>query len=95
MEWINVKDNLPPNTDRWKEYIVCVCRSYYPKSTYDIIDSPYSEEFVTTAKYDSEQKIWHMSYDVQLNALLDIEDSPLDGDFVTHYIELPKLPRHQ
>ena len=92
MEWISVKDKLPSNTERWEEYIVCVERSHYPTSSYDIIDSPYSEEIVTTAQYDSQQKIWHLHWDEQLNALIDIEDSPLNGDYVTHWMALPEAP---
>ena len=89
-EWICVQDELPPITDNFKEYIVCVMRSHYPTSTYDVVDSPYSEEIVTTARYDSQQKIWHLSWGEQLNALIDIEDSPLNGDYVTHWMPLPK-----
>lgn len=92
MEWVNVKDNLPPNTEQWKEYIVCVERSCYPTSSYDVIDSPYSEEIVVTARYDSQQKIWHLCWDEQLNALLDIEDGPLNGNYVTHWMPLPEVP---
>ena len=90
-EWIDVKDALPPEKEHWKEYIVCVERSHYPTSTYDIIDSPYSETIITTAKYDSQQKIWHLQWDEQLNALMDIDDSPLNGDYITHWMPLPKL----
>lgn len=93
MNWISVKDSLPPNTEQWKEYIVCVERSHWPTSTYDMVDAPYSEEIVTTAKYDSQQKIWHLRWDEQLNALLNIDDSPLNGDYVTHWMVLPEIPR--
>lgn len=93
MNWISVKDSLPPNTEQWKEYIVCVERSHWPISTYDMVDAPYSEEIVTTAKYDSQQKIWHLRWDEQLNALLNIDDSPLNGDYVTHWMVLPEIPR--
>ena len=89
-EWIDVKDALPPEKEHWKEYIVCVERSHYPTSTYDIIDSPYSETIITTAKYDSQQKIWHLQWDEQLNALMDIDDSPLNGDYITHWMPLPE-----
>ena len=89
-EWIDVKDALPPEKEHWKEYIVCVERSHYPTSTYDIIDSPYSETIITTAKYDSQQKIWHLQWDEQLNALMDIDDSPLNGEYITHWMPLPE-----
>lgn len=58
-DWICVKDRLPKRQKRWESYIVVVNRSHYPTSSYDPCDAPYDEEIVTTAKYDSEQKIWH------------------------------------
>lgn len=92
MEWISVKDGLPKQTENFTQYNVTVIRSHWPTSTYDTCDSPYDEEFVTTARYDSEQKIWHLDCDECLNALIDIEDAPLNGDFVTHWMPLPDLP---
>lgn len=90
--WIDTSDKLPDRKEQWEEYNVVVMRSYWPKSSYDIVDSPYSEELVTTAKYDSEQKIWHLSWDEQLNALLPQDEQPLNGDFVTHWRPLPPPP---
>lgn len=93
-EWVSVKDGgLPKRSERWERYIVAVLRSHYPTSSYDPCDSPYDEEFVATALYDSEQKIWHLDYDRQLNALIDIEDATLNGDFVTHWMPLPEPPK--
>lgn len=92
MEWISVKDRLPNAKERWERVLVNVCRSHWPTSSYDIVDSPYDEEFVMYAMYDGQQKIWHLDCDEQLNALLDIEDAPLNGDYVTHWMPLPKPP---
>lgn len=92
-EWRSVqKDGLPKGGKSWVRVIVNIMRSHYPTSSYDIVDSPYSEEFVIPAMYDSEQKIWHLDCEEQLNALIDIEDSPLNGDFVTHWMPLPCSP---
>ncbi len=91
-EWISVKDRLPDRSEGWERYIVLVLRSHYPTSSYDLCDTPYDEEFVTTAVYDSNQKIWHLDWDEQLNALIDIEDAPLNGDYVTHWMPLPEPP---
>ncbi len=92
MEWNSVKDGLPKQKENFERYIVTVLRSHYPTSTYDSCDSPYDEGFVTTALYDSEQKIWHLDCEECLNALIDIEDAPLNGDFVTDWMPLPKPP---
>lgn len=93
MDWISVKDGLPEAKEYWERVLVNVSRSHWPTSSYDFIDSPYSEEFVVSAMYDGSQKIWHLDCDEQLNALLEIDDSPINGDFVTHWMPLPEPPK--
>lgn len=92
-EWISVKDRLPQASEHWERYVVTVSRGHWPTSSYDICDSPYDEEIVTTASYDSEQKIWHLDWDEQLNALISIDDAPLNGDFVAYWMPLPEPPK--
>ena len=92
-EWVSVADRLPKESERWKTYIVTVNRSHWPTSSYDLCDSPYDEELVASAQYDSQQKIWHLPWDEQLNALIQIDDAPLNGDFVTHWMSLPEPPK--
>ena len=91
--WINVKNRLPDKSKTWEKYIVTVIRSHFPTSTYDTCDSPYDEEIVTTAMYDGEQKLWHLDWDEVLNAMMNIDDSPLNGDYITHWQPLPEPPK--
>ena len=90
--WIPCSERLPEceNKYGWVSCIVSVIRSHYPTSTYDICDSPYDENIVMHANYDVSQKIWHLECDEQLNALMDIEDTPLNGDYVIAWQPLPQ-----
>lgn len=90
--WISVKDRFPKseNGQKWVSCIVSVIRSHYPTSTYDVCDSPYDEEIVMHAHYDVSQKIWHLECDEQVNALMDIEDAPLNCDYVIAWQQLPE-----
>lgn len=90
--WIPCSDRLPrPKGDScWARCIVSVMRSHYPTSTYDICDAPYDEEYVMYANYDVVQKIWHLDSDEQVNALISIEDVPLNGDCVVAWMPLPE-----
>lgn len=90
-EWISVKDRLPERKNYWERYIVVVLSSF---SSWH--EESYDKEIVTTADYDSEQKIWHIDWGdskKQLNALIDIEDIQPEADFVTHWMPLPKPPK--
>lgn len=91
-EWIPVSEKLPKSEDKygWVKCNVTVMRSHWPASSYDVCDSPYDEYFVTDAMYDVSQKIWHIGDMCQLNALIDIEDSPLNGDYVIAWMPLPE-----
>ena len=46
-DWISVEDKLPEKSETWKEYLIAVFVPYNDK------------HLVTTAMYDSRQKIWH------------------------------------
>ena len=91
-KWIPVSERLPEceNKYGWVSCIVSVIRSYYPTSTYYICDSPYDEDIVMHANYHVSQKIWHLESDEQVNALMDIEDAPLNGDYVIAWQPLPE-----
>lgn len=91
-EWVSVEERLPEDSECWRTYIVTVNRSHWPTSSYDICDAPYDEQLVASAQYDSKQKIWHLPWDEQLNALIQADDAPLNGDFVTHWMLLPAPP---
>ena len=89
--WISCSERLPEseNKNGWLSCIVSVVRNHYPTSTYDICDAPYDESIVMHANYDVLQKIWHLECDEQLNALIDIEDAPLNGDYIEAWQPLP------
>lgn len=87
--WISVKDKLPEAEDEygWVRCIVTVL---------DTVTNPFEEaserEFVSSALFDAHQKIWHVGREesgMALNALMDIEDSPLNDYSVTHWMPLP------
>ena len=92
-EWISTEDRLPESTECWETYIVTVNRSHWPTSSYDLCDAPYNEQLVASAQYDSKQKIWHLPWDEQLNALIQADDAPLNGDFVAYWMPLPESPK--
>jgi hypothetical protein len=94
-KWISVEDGLPKQSRyNFEEYIVTVCRSYWSTSSYDPVDAPYSEEYTTAARYDFDQKVWHLERgEVVLNALLKPEDGPLNGEIVTHWMPRPEPPK--
>lgn len=91
-DWIPCEERLPKSEDKygWVKCNVTVMRSHFPTSTYDLCDAPYDEYFVTNAMYDVTQKIWHLDEMTQLNALIDIDDSPLNGDYVIAWQPLPQ-----
>ena len=94
-EWVSVEERLPENSERWETYIVTVNRSHWPTSSYGPCDAPYDEELVVSAQYDSKQKIWHLPWDEQLNALIQADDAPINGDFVTHWMPMPAPPKKE
>ena len=91
--WISVKERLPEPKDEygWIDCIVTVIESKWPRSSYDVVDAPESRELILPAKFDCFQKIWHVA-ECAVNALIDIEDAPLNGWAVTHWMPLPEGP---
>lgn len=91
--WIPVTERLPKPKDEyvWIDCIVTVMESRWLRSSYDAIDAPESHELVLPAKFDCFQKIWHVA-ECAVNALMDIEDAPLNGWAVTHWMPLPAAP---
>lgn len=82
-DWISVEDKLPEKSETWKEYLIAVF-------------TPYSDRcLVTAAKYDSYQKIWHLSLfgeESTINAIIpscDVENGEI---IITHWMSLPKSP---
>ena len=92
-EWISVKDRLPENCDGRVQCVVCVLRSYR-----DAFGEPCDEKVVIQANYDCNQKIWNLDFEEwkeQLNALIDIDDAPEEGDYITHWMPLPEPPKEE
>ena len=93
LQWIDAKDRLPKAHDEygWEHCIVTVF-----ESNSSPFDEPSEREFVSTALFDAEQKIWHIgeygTASLTLNALVGIEDAPLNGYCVTHWMPLPGTP---
>ena len=89
--WISVKDKLPQAEDAYGRVscTVTVMESVSNPFTYET----YDRKFVSPAVFDTEQKIWHIGRDeageVLTNALLGIEDAPLTGYYVTHWMPRP------
>lgn len=82
-DWISVQDKLPEKSDAWKEYLIAIF-------------TPYTDRcLVTTAMYDSYQKIWHLSLlgeENTINAIIspcDVENGEI---IITHWMPLPKPP---
>lgn len=92
-QWISATERLPVAEDKygWVNCIVTVLESRFPTSSYDYIDAPENREIVLPAMFDCAQKIWHVG-ETAVNALMDIEDSPLNGWYVTHWMPLPESP---
>lgn len=92
-EWISVKDRLPENCDGRVQCVVCVLCSYR-----DAFGEPCDEKVVIQANYDCNQKIWNLDFEEwkeQLNALIDIDDAPEEGDYITHWMPLPEPPKEE
>lgn len=92
-EWISVKDRLPENCDGRVQCVVCVLCSYR-----DVFGEPCDKKVVIQANYDCNQKIWNLDFEEwkeQLNALIDIDDAPEEGDYITHWMPLPEPPKEE
>lgn len=98
-EWISVKDRLPSVEDCEGKHtfafvIVSVLDMGCTWSEFGGFPEPYDRAFVTSASFDTEQKIWDVC-GCQLNALIPIEDAPTHGLYVTHWIPLPDPPKQE
>ena len=89
--WTSVKDKLPQAEDAYGR-VSCTVTVMESVSN-PFTDETYDRKFVSPAVFDTEQKIWHIVRDeaseVLTNALLGIEDAPLTGYYVTHWMPRP------
>lgn len=86
-KWISVEGgNLPPKTSREQAYKRYIVRVVCENSNF------FTKPFVTTALYDDYQKIWYLDEGVYLNALCDVDGTPLGDDYITHWMPLPEQP---
>jgi hypothetical protein len=82
-DWISVEDKLPEKSETWKEYLISVFVPYNDK------------HLVTTAMYDSRQKIWHwhpFSEEQTINAIIPPCDVDGGETTITHWMPLPESP---
>ena len=82
-DWISVEDKLPEKSETWKEYLIAVFVPYIDRC------------LVTTAMYDSYQKIWHLSLfgeENTINAIILPCDVENGETIITHWMPLPKSP---
>lgn len=93
LRWIPVEERLPKAESEhgWVDCIVNVVESRWPASPYDVVDAPESRDIVLTAKFDAHQKIWHVA-ECAVNALIKAEDAPLNGWWVSRWMQLPRHP---
>lgn len=86
-EWKYIKtvDDLPIE---WEEYIVFV-RVEEEAKMMDIKD------FVTTAEYDPEQKLWRINDNWYINPLLPLISENRDVKIITHWMKMPDVPKEE
>ena len=90
LKWTPVTEGLPKDSEKYESYLVEVCESHWPTSSYDSCDAPWSREYVDVARYDPDQKLWHIgSPEITLNALLMPDEAPLNGLCVFAWAEMP------
>lgn len=88
-KWKKAEEVLPEKSG---EYIVAFCfgRKYIDKCS--IRDFPEDTFVSTVAFYDSIEKLWMMDH-VCYNALIKLEDKPFNCCYISHWMELPELPK--
>lgn len=97
-KWISVEDRLPTIEDCEGDHSfafvnVTVCDSGISWPMYGACEDLYERIFVTSASFDTKQKIWDVC-GCQLNALIPQEDAP-KGMFVTHWMPMPNPPKEE
>ena len=85
-QWIPVTEKLPETSE---QYLVTVLELRWPKSDYDLIDSPTESPFVIAIYFDCTNKLWNASDGFVINALIDPEDI-LDGYVAVAWMPLPE-----
>lgn len=85
--WIPCSERLPESDEIWQKYIVVYCCNYR-----DIWDDMNTTTFITVADYNSEQKIWRLSSDEVVNALIYPENIQLHASYISHWQPLPEPP---
>lgn len=85
-QWIPASERLPEKSG---QYLVTAFELRWPKSTYDLIDSPTERAFVISMYFDNASKLWSDSNGFVINALIDLEDV-LDGYVAEAWTPMPE-----
>ena len=98
-KWIDAQESLPEKQGS-RRYVSCnVILVHSMNDMHFFEDEPPGQlerEFVCSARFDTEQKIWCVDVDeysgtLYLNALVDPESLPIDCDFVSYWMYMPSI----
>lgn len=98
--WIPVSERLPEAEDGsgWANCVVTCLEPRWLREAHDIANVPKECKFVASARFDTDQKIWYIDIygtDMIVNAMIPIDNIPLNDYYVTHWMPFPGLPKEK